>query len=159
VVNVQATLVARVCPLIARIPAGISTEYSVAIGKRLSGWNRSVFAPSQRHLPGGSGVSLTAGCSASAESESAVTGTIGSLNVIVSCGAISTGPSGAWRSTLSGPFGGAAAGGPPAPGGGNGSLTVFPGRGAGIDLARSAKSFSSSGSCFSSGSRAASFFA
>jgi hypothetical protein len=64
--------------------AGISTAYSVAIGKRFSGWNISVFVPSHRHLPGGCGTRLTGRRSFSlARSSTVVIGTIGCEKVIV----------------------------------------------------------------------------
>src|SRR5882672_6202868 len=68
------------------VPAGISTVYSVAIGKRPSGSNNKVFVPIHRHLPAGCGESLTGGCKA-ARSSFEVTAAIGCENVTLKCGA------------------------------------------------------------------------
>ena len=96
VVNVHCTGFASAAPFIAFVLTGISTAYSVAIGKRFSGANISVFVPSQRHLPAGCGTRLTGRRSFSfARSSTVVIGTIGCENDIVRCGATSTGPSGA----------------------------------------------------------------
>ncbi len=87
-------------------PAGIVARYSLAIGKRPSGSNTSVRVPTQRHSPGGCGSSRTGtpSCASSACESSA---TIGCENVTESCGASGTSPSGARRSTVSGPVAGA----------------------------------------------------
>src|SRR5262245_64725291 len=69
------------------VPAGISTVYSVAIGKRPFGSNNNVFVPIHRHLPAGCGESLTGGCVA-ARSSFEVMATIGWENVTLRCGAI-----------------------------------------------------------------------
>ena len=80
--NVHCVAFARTWPFIAFVADGMSTAYSVAIGKRFSGWNMSVFVPSQRHLPAGWGTSVT-GSFSFARSSIDVMGTIGCENVIV----------------------------------------------------------------------------
>src|SRR5204862_247554 len=75
-------------PAVDVVPAGTSTEYVVAIGKRPAGSNSTVFVPTQRHWPFGVGVSFT-GCTPAA-SPCEVTATIGWLNVTLSSGAIGT---------------------------------------------------------------------
>ncbi len=122
------------------VPAGISTWYVVACGNRITGSNSSVRVPTQRHAPGGCGVSFT-GCTFAASSCD-VTATIAWLNVTCSCGASGTSPSGAHRKTvrslpLSFVVGGAAL---LLGGGGKLPLIVLPVRGGGCDFLRSAKS-------------------
>ena len=65
-VKVQVTGLVSVPPPAEIVPAGISTVYFVAMGKRAEpvaavacGSNASVFVPIQRHLPAGCGESLT----------------------------------------------------------------------------------------------------
>src|SRR5215475_3064686 len=142
------------------VPAGISTEYLVAIGKRPAGSNSRVFVPSHRHLPGGCGESLTGTCEA-LKSSFDVTATIGCENVTLRCGAIGTSPSGETRKTSSGPdatcpdwFDCSA---PLA--GGKASPIVWPARGGGSERSRIAKSFSSSPSTLIGGNRLSRFSA
>src|SRR5206468_3285994 len=122
-------------------PAGISTVYVVACGKRTSGSKSSVRVPIQRQWPLGVGVSVTGTVAAASPCE--VTATIGCENVIDSCGAIGTSPSGDQRSTCSGWCLSlvAAGGGVLPPGGGKLPLRVVPARGGGCERSRSAKSF------------------
>jgi len=80
VVKVHVTGAASVPPVADFVPAGISTVYFVAIGKRADGSNISVFVPTQRHLPAGIGESLT-GTAFAARSAMLVSATIGWLKV------------------------------------------------------------------------------
>ena len=68
----------------AATPAGTSTRYVVAIGKRPVGSNSSVRVPTHRHFPGGSGVRRT-GTPRAARSSWEPTGTIGCENVMLRC--------------------------------------------------------------------------
>src|ERR1041384_8128555 len=123
-------------PVALRVPAGTSTVYVVACGKRTSGSNRIVRVPIQRHLPGGCGVSLTGVVCAASLCE--VTATIGWLNVTLSSGASGTLPSGMKRTTCRSLPASLAAGGSSDDGGaGNGVLIVSPVRGGGCDPGRS----------------------
>src|SRR2546430_15275249 len=79
------------------VPAGISTLYVVACGKRTSGSNTIVRVPIQRHAPLGCGESFTGVVAAASPCE--VTATLGWLNVTASSGASGTPPSGLYRST------------------------------------------------------------
>src|SRR5262245_13100277 len=96
--NVNFVAALSAAPLALFAPAGTSTVYVVAIGKRTSGSNRIVRVPIQRHLPLGCGESLTGVVFAASSCD--VTATIGALNVTLSSGAIGTSPSGIQRSTL-----------------------------------------------------------
>ena len=100
--KVQRVAAASAPPTADRVPAGTSTRYSVAIGKRTSGSNRSVLVPTQRQRPGGCGSRRT-GTPAFASSSCDVTATIGCENVTDRFGDSGTSPSGAWRRTASGP--------------------------------------------------------
>ena len=148
--KVQEAALARLSPPAARVPAGTVTWNSVAIAKRPCGSNRRVRVPTQRHSPRTCGCSR-AGTASPASSPCEVTATIGWEKVIESCGASGTSPSGARRSTVSGPLAvaGAAAS---AAAGGNGVVTVFPVRGAGSESSRLANA-SCRGSSASAGSR------
>src|SRR5499426_3464818 len=137
------------------VPAGISTVYSVAIGKRPSGSNNNVFVPIHRHFPAGCGESLTGGCEA-ARSSFEVTATIGCENVTLRCGANSTSPSGANRRTSSGPAVESTVASVIAAGG-NGSLLTRPARGGGNERSRTAKSFLSPAATEIAGSRLSKF--
>ena len=150
--KVHRSAAARVWPPAARVPAGTSTVYSVAMGKRLSGSKMAVCAPAQRHLPGGVGVSVTGG-GVRARSSCDVIATIGTENDTSSEGASATGPTGALRVTVSGAPA-ATAGTAFGTGGGKASVTVLPVRGGGFDLSRSANDFSSSCSAWIGGRRA-----
>src|ERR1039458_539230 len=107
----------------------------------------AVCVPTHRHFPAGSGDSLM-GTGILDSSSCDVMGTIGALKLTVRYGARATSPSGSSLVTTRGP--GATrlwgAGAPALTGGGNASWIVSPGRGAGIDLARIAKSAVSSAS-------------
>ena len=142
--------VASTPPLALRVPAGTVTRYSVAIAKRPSGSNTSVRVPTQRHSPGTAGVSR-AGTASRASAAWEVTSTIGCENVIASCGASGTSPSGAWRSTSSGPVAGASGRGGPRSGG-NAAAIVAPVRGGGGESSRRANGCSRAGAA-SGGSR------
>src|SRR5262245_39861761 len=79
------------------------------MGNRSVGSNIRVLVPTQRHLPLlgpllGVGSSFT-GTSSAASASSEVTGTIGCENVTLRWGASGTSPSGAKRTTSSGPLG------------------------------------------------------
>ena len=100
VVKVQVTVLASLPPPAEVVPAGISTVYFVAMGKRAGagglrgrGSNASVFVPIQRHLPAGCGDSLT-GTPCAARSARPVNATIGWLKVTFRLGASGTSPSG-----------------------------------------------------------------
>src|SRR5690606_20923964 len=100
VANVVRNVAASAVPVADRVPAGISSVYSVAIGRRSTGTNRSVRVSSHVHRPGGSGVSRAGGSRASVPA-TVVSGTIGWLNVIVRCGARSVSPVGTTLTTSS----------------------------------------------------------
>src|SRR5215471_10936155 len=97
VVNVNFLACLSTLPSALLVPFGISTVYVVACGKRTSGSKSSVLVPIQRQRPLGVGVSVTGTFAAASARE--VTATIGCENVIDSCGAIGTLPSGDPRST------------------------------------------------------------
>jgi hypothetical protein len=158
VAKVHVSSRASACPFAARAPAGTLTVYSVAIGKRLSGSKTTVCAPTQRHLPFGSGVSTTGG-GVRSRSATEVTATIGSENETLRKGAISTLPAGARRVIASGAPAACAGGGAGPAGGGNGSAMVLPGRGGGCDRSRSANDCSSEESGPNAGSRSSTRFA
>jgi len=146
---------ASVPPPLARVPAGTSMRYSVAMGNRSCGWNRSVRVPIQRHVPVGVGVKRTGTVAAASACD--VTATMGWEKVTERLGARGTSPSGEWRRTVSGSAGAPpGAGGAPGggAGGGNVSLIVWPGRGGGNERSRSASSLASAGS-FGGGPRRA----
>src|SRR6266511_2328589 len=127
----------------------------VAMGKRPSGSNNNVFAPTHRHRPFGCGESLTGGCEA-ARSSFEATATIGCENVTLRCGANWTSPSGENRKTSSGPATGSA-GAPLIATGGNGSSMTRPVRGGGHERSRMAKSFLSSAAAVIAGNRLSRF--
>jgi hypothetical protein len=80
------------------VPAGISTAYSVAIGKRLSSSTLAskerVWVPSHFQTPGSSGVILT-GAASAASCSSVPSGTMGWLKVTLTKGTARSSPSGA----------------------------------------------------------------
>src|SRR5512138_1517194 len=133
VLNVQLTSSARALPAADFIPAGTVARYSVALGSRsisLESYSKvRVLVPSQRQVPERAGSILT-GTSFSARSPSVPIGTMGWLNVTLTNGATGISPSGAKRSTCSGPVStGSGVGDVSA--GGKDSLTVSPGLGGG----------------------------
>ena len=135
----------------ARVPAGMLTVNSVAIGSRWpSGSNTSVFVPSQRQRPGGCGDIRTGTLRAASSCE--VTATIGRENVTLNCGASGTSPRGEYRSTRSSPPA-SASGARRSSSDGNAFKTVAPARGGGSDLSRNANSLASASSVFKGGSR------
>src|SRR5258708_4093550 len=121
------------------------------MGKRSRGSNGRVFVPSQRHGPGGSGESRTGRTFSASPGD--VTATIGCEKVRLRWGARGTSPSGARRSTRSGPAS-AGSGGGAVTGGGKASFTVRPVRGGGKDFSRSANSTASPASTVKGGRRA-----
>ena len=158
VVKLKRTEFASFPPLADVVPAGMSTVYFVAAGKRpaanpvlAAGSKTSVLVPTQRHCPSGCGESLT-GTSAFARSLSPVSATIGWLNVTLRLGATGTSPSGAYRSTSSTPVAtsGAVAG---TGAGGKLCLIVLPGRGAGSVCFGRLSSITSPAAPVSGGSR------
>src|SRR5688572_31564325 len=100
-VNSHCTACALGLPAAGTTPAGTSTRYVVAIGKRPVGSNNNVRVPTQRHFPGGSGVRRT-GTPFAARSSCAPTGTIGCEKVTLRCDASGTRPSGDRRTTVTG---------------------------------------------------------
>src|ERR1041385_2236671 len=90
-----------VLPFAARVPAGTVATYVVAIGNLPSGLKTSVLVPSQRHLPGGCGFSLTGTFVAASSWE--VRATIGCENVTLNSGAICASLSGEQRNTSNAP--------------------------------------------------------
>src|SRR6185503_2843231 len=135
-------------PVALLVPSGTSTLYVVACGNRISGSNRIVRVPIHRHLPRGSGVSLTGVTAAASFCE--VTATIGWLNVTLSSGASGTLPSGIVRRTWRSLPASLAAGGSSDDGGaGNALLIVWPVRGGGCDPGRSANAVVSAASATS----------
>ncbi len=101
--NVNVAAWARTAPVAERVPAGTVTLYSVAIGRRGSTSNNSVFVPTQRQRPPGGSGRRAAGWTFSA-SACDVTATIGCEKVRLTCGASGTSPLGSCRSTCSGPL-------------------------------------------------------
>src|SRR5512139_735777 len=112
----------------------------------------SVLVPSHFHVPGKEGSNWT-GTSCADSAPSVPSGTMGWLKVTLTKGARGISPSGAKRTTSSGPAS-TGAGVATTGGGGNGSLTVSPGRGGGRDCSGSRNSTWSWGSAGSTGSRA-----
>ena len=104
--NVHVTVSSSAFPIADSVPAGISTVNSVAIGKRSFSppeYSKvSVCVPTQRQMPGTSGVSLT-GTSAAVSASRVANGTIGWLKVTLRKGASGISPTGAKRSTSSAP--------------------------------------------------------
>ena len=96
--NCHVTVSARTPPVAEVVPAGTSTVYSVAMGKRLrsSVWysKERVCVPSHFQTPGKSGVALT-GTSSAASASSVLSGTMGWLKVTLMKGATGISPSGA----------------------------------------------------------------
>ena len=116
------------------VPAGISTVYSVALGKRSISsalYSKvSVLVPIHFQVPVKAGVICT-GTSAALSSSSVVNGTIGWLKVTLRKGAIGISPSGAKRSTSNGPAATSTGALTVSVGGGKVLLIVTPGRGGG----------------------------
>ncbi len=137
VANVHATSRASRPPVAEAVPAGTTARNSVAIGRRRSGWKTTVRVPTQRHSPGTLGSSRTG--TLSPPSASCVSSaTIGCENVTLRFGASGTSPSGARRSTSSGPAAATSGRGLDS-GGGNGAAIVLPVRGGGSESSRRAK--------------------
>ncbi len=93
----QVTLSSSTPPVADVTPAGTSTVYSVAMGKRsipsTSGSKKRVLVPTQRQWPGTSGVRIT-GTSSLASSAWLVRETMGWEKVTLRLGAMGTSPSG-----------------------------------------------------------------